>query len=909
LDGKNKQFRLKNVKTNTLTEHAMNGTPRMRGAFPHSPNNGTPTRRVTGNAPLPTIPQASTASSSSNSPLIPLNIIDAPSQRFYVLALYFGLLAWRLWDFNKLVADDVDSFWLFIKWVAIDGVFLYGLPGMRIPWLEWSHPTITSIFLGHAIFNGMLMFRIAIPIEGFFTAFAKYLYDRELSVSENRVKPASILHNSSLIMGKQIINILPEGSATLNPQGLPFCLDHNHPSVKIPIRVNQTLPVHIELLRIDFDTNTNETVSIKPKEARAMIKHAQKKQTDNEEGLLMLEYTVKKTGLYRLQRVVDETKLEVQRRMSDTLVVSCPTAYVKPVEENKCIGQLSDLTLQVQGTPPLKIVYSRTVNKEDQSFHFQSIQPENLVSPLLGITGPGTLLARGQEDVSWARSYKVDVPLNESMSTRGEWLYSIDEVHDATGNIANFSARGEDGEHLYPKNTHLQQAFIINERPRARLEGCDFRSPLRVAKGNSVELPVRYDNAIRSSDDAQHTIKWQFSPIETLTTNGDHGEHVIEEEFVTKKPNQGPLINRPGLYTLKSVSSKYCEGEIREPSSCMLLNPPEPDLSITSEDIYDKCAGNSIGLSVDLDLLGTPPFTVRYEISRKGGGKPVTKSVKVDGLRHQLQLKPTDAGHYTYRFKEIDDNVYTGHQLLGSGLTLEQDVKPPASAYFRSAKRVAACIEEPVSFAVQLQGEAPFTLEYELVHGGKRNKQKITDIEASEYVIETAPLVDGGEYSLALASIQDKTGCKIFLKDEVKIDVRRQRPKASFGQLDNKRSTLSLEGKQISLPLRLTGEAPWTVKYRNLEDPTSAIREDVLRYTNDVIKVKHKGTYEILGVYDNHCPGTVDPMASQFDVDWIARPQIKVAESASIKTEDDKHIKREVCEGDVDAVEVNLFGI
>ena len=37
------------------------------------------------------------------------------------------------------------------------------------------------------------------------------MYDRELAVSERRVKPASILRNSSLILGKQIIHILPEG--------------------------------------------------------------------------------------------------------------------------------------------------------------------------------------------------------------------------------------------------------------------------------------------------------------------------------------------------------------------------------------------------------------------------------------------------------------------------------------------------------------------------------------------------------------------------------------------------------------------------------------------------------------------------------------------------------------------------
>lgn len=45
-------------------------------------------------------------------------------------------------------------------------------------------------------------------------ALGKVMYDRELAVSERRVKPATILHNSSLILGKQIIHILPEGSVT-----------------------------------------------------------------------------------------------------------------------------------------------------------------------------------------------------------------------------------------------------------------------------------------------------------------------------------------------------------------------------------------------------------------------------------------------------------------------------------------------------------------------------------------------------------------------------------------------------------------------------------------------------------------------------------------------------------------------
>lgn len=59
--------------------------------------------------------------------------------------------------------DEADSLWLFIKWVGMDAaVFLYGLPALRIPWLEWSNPATMAIFLLHAVFNGMLMFRIPV---------------------------------------------------------------------------------------------------------------------------------------------------------------------------------------------------------------------------------------------------------------------------------------------------------------------------------------------------------------------------------------------------------------------------------------------------------------------------------------------------------------------------------------------------------------------------------------------------------------------------------------------------------------------------------------------------------------------------------------------------------------------------
>ncbi|KAL3426183.1 hypothetical protein PVAG01_02974 [Phlyctema vagabunda] len=891
---------------------AMNGTPRMQSSFPSTPGSG---RRSTGatsaedglrlRSPLPNLPQATTAASLANTPLIPVNLVDAPSQRMYAVAVYVFLLAWRLYDWSGLIEDDTESFWLFLKWIAIDAGFLFGVPELRIPWLEWSHPVVTGLFVLHAVFNGMLMFRIPLPIEGPLIFLTKTLYDREISISEKRVKPANILHNSSLIMGKQIINILPEGSATMNPDRVPFCVDNSHPSVKIPIHFNETIPMHIELLRIDLDTNSNETIQLKKRELKAFKKLASK--SNGDPGMNVLDFVVKKPGLYRLFKIIDQSKLEVQRRMSDTLVVTCPKAVVKSDVANKCIGDLSDLTIEVEGTPPLKIVYSRTVNKEDTSFHFQSIQPENFASPLLGTTSAGPLVVAGSQDVSWARPQKVVVRLNESMTTGGKWLYSIDEIHDATGNVANFSARGEDGEHIYPKDSSLEHGFVIHERPHVRLAGCDSRNPIMVANRKSASLPIKLGSPGRTIDDASHIVTWKFSPLNSLTSSGDHGEESTVQDFTAKNMQSKPYIREAGLYTLTGVKNNFCEGEVQEPASCLLINPPEPELTISAENIHDKCAGNSIGLLVDLNLIGTPPFTVRYDITTRG--RTQYEQVEVSGLRHQLELKPKDAGHFTYRFTSMDDHVYKAHPLTSSKLMLEQDVKPPASASLKHQNTViSACIEEPVKMEVQLSGERPFALEYELIHDGKRKKDRVTGIESDVYMIKTEPLINGGEYTLALVSVQDKTGCKIFLNGEAKVSVRRQRPRASFGQLDGKYQTLTVEGKKIPLPLRLTGVPPWSVRYRNTNDEDSNIIEKTAQYNNDVINVDHSGQYEIVDVHDDQCPGTVDQKASKFLVDWLPRPQIKVANTAVTVPDGERYQKREVCEADVDTVEVNLTG-
>ena len=211
----------------------MNETPRLRSAFPTTPQSKKKPQRqsasASGSWTSPSIQKVlNTVATDDKDPLIPVGLLDAPSQRLYIAFFYLGLTIWRLYDYLRVLSDEADSLWLFMKWVLIDSVVLYGLPGLRIPWLQWSSSTMTLLFVSHAMLDAILMLRIPvrtypkqntkidtnyhqIPLQAWLLALTRLLYDRELAVLERNVKPASVLQNASLILGKQIIHILPEG--------------------------------------------------------------------------------------------------------------------------------------------------------------------------------------------------------------------------------------------------------------------------------------------------------------------------------------------------------------------------------------------------------------------------------------------------------------------------------------------------------------------------------------------------------------------------------------------------------------------------------------------------------------------------------------------------------------------------
>ena len=382
------------------------------------------------------------------------------------------------------------------------------------------------------------------------------------------------------------------------------------------------------------------------------------------------------------------------------------------------------------------------------------------------------------------------------------------------------------------------------------------------------------------------------------------------ERLTLRHDDQGPEISEPGLYQLEGVATEFCTGEILEPSSCLLTNPPVPDVSVTSEKIPHQCEGNSVGLWVDLDMIGTPPFEVHYTVQRRGE-KATRKVERVSGMRTQLDLMPQQAGFYSYEFVEISDSIYTTPQSLRrEDLRLEQAVKPTAWARFVGTTKEQACIEESATFQVHLTGEAPWVLEYDLVHQGRRTKHQEKDIQDSPHLLTTTKLLKGGQYTVSLTSVTDVSGCKISLDQGASVDVRHQRPSVAFGKIEGKTKVLTLQNKKVSIPLRLSGEAPWDVTFSRTgrtDGHERTLSRQRLDSANAALQVDTDGTYLLESVSDRSCPGIVDTKAHQFEVDWIARPSLQVS-GVGFEVSSKPQTKPPVCEGDQDTLELTFVG-
>ena len=432
--------------------------------------------------------------------------------------------------------------------------------------------------------------------------------------------------------------------------------------------------------------------------------------------------------------------------------------------------------MEVEGAAPLKLKYRKVVNDVEREANFQSIQSDELVPPPGADDASGPLILGRQLHAALAAPQRIKVPLNESLTSSGKWAYSVEEVQDVYGNVVRYAPQPDDAEQSKSKRAGLEQSFHVHEPPQVRFQGCDLQKPIVIAKARDLAIPLQFTAGGKEMvQSTPLTIEYLFTPADQLPLQDEQSQNAERKEIVLNERAQLPPIADGGLYTLTSIATEHCIGEVLEPSSCLLQHAPEPEVTVSSQEMFDKCAGSPVGLRLDLRLTGTPPFDVKYLVQRRGAQHHMVEFERIAGVRGQIELTPKEAGHYTYTFVEVSDAIYKARSLIKKVAVIEQEVKPAATAHFVQATTRTACIDQSVAVDIRLQGEGPLTLEYELVHGKKRVRKTIEGIETDSYEVVTDPLTTGGEYSLGLLSVTDGSKCKQSLKEDFKIEVRHQR--------------------------------------------------------------------------------------------------------------------------------------
>ncbi|KAJ7786467.1 hypothetical protein B0H16DRAFT_1657755 [Mycena metata] len=835
------------------------------------------------------------ASKPPRPPLIPERFIDVPSQRLYLLSLGFLCQAVKVFDFVGFLASSDDTLALCKKWVVADVAYCLALTRLRIPRLNYSRTVVMLQLLLVVILDGLMFGGISLNVGGRrdtgFSSHSDIPATPEPFSVFNILGPLSfgLLGYGSLgardshLLGQHTVRMSPISTARLNPQGSTFCLAEPGASVLIPVLLNNTeiSTLRYSLVPLGYQPDTGlekiEYFQISAKELRAIeesrFERLQPASTQRDQEDEYDEYdadnsgasdssssssALQKTqslvhiklarfGTVRLEQIFDTSNVEARLAYpSEVTVVPCP--QVEFIEDTsaavRCAGQDQDLELMIdiRGVPPLSLRWFKVVNERPEHFIVEGID-----SDLADGTGKAGTRRKGEPQ-------ELKVPLSVSLSAPGSYFYALEEVVDALGNIVRLEVPSLDPS---APNTKTTRSLVVLRTPTVSFKNCGPGSPASLLIGSEAHLQISTNTADALdapwevslsykppavSDDASGTRRF-YPWKKTLATLGTRRELDVR-------------ATAPGEYTILGVKGKWCAGDVLAPETCNVVEKPTPTAEIEWKKIHE-CSGDT-GVSASLVLHGTPPFQVYYSIQRDA--EPPRESPKTFATsRGELSIQPAQAGHYKFSFAYISDANYRRIPL--NGPSIDQAIHPLASAAFAGPqkKMLSSCAGSLVDVDVELRGTGPWNLELRVVSPTGSETLQIRDIKTAKKTLQI-PIParvdrDGGTFDIDLVSIEDVYECKRPVSvPAITVNVRRVKVKSPTAKFYGESVTV-LEQERTSLPLRLTGDGPWRLKYRRDENGT--VQSAVLNSANDVLHVVDAGLYRILDVADSQCPGFV----------------------------------------------------
>ncbi|AGO13364.1 AaceriAFR225Wp [[Ashbya] aceris (nom. inval.)] len=837
-------------------------------------------------------------------PLISTEVLDVPSQRALAFSLFVIIQTYKLYDLVLLksglpvsgVLLTNSKFNFISKYAIVDSLFLYFLPSFKIPKLRFR-PIVTFLQIMLAVALTILLSNDTnIPLISLLvSAWGRY-NTKELSLTGASVNHRKIMDTSSHFKGAHTIKILPENTVMFNPFHESFCLPMEMAitDLKVPIRINSTSEISfLQLEHHDIYTNEVQLLNFTKKE---LTKMNVKNEPDPQ--ILYLQVPLERVGFYQLKKIVDTNNFGLRIYKPQVIVSHCPMATVGGTgSKDKCIGDQDTVTIQVTGVPPMKLKYTKTINNEEFNFIDSSLQPEYFESPLL--SNKKTFTKSDIADLKWARTYPVDITLESFINSDGVYSYAIDEVVDGLGNVMDFKALSPEVLEKY----ELEHTFNAHDLPRASLD-----EKINPNSGTKRSLLLHVE-----SSSAQQDVPY----LATVNYEYENERSTLEYEFTEQ--NAEIFIENPGAYTLTSIRSKYCSGAILGKSTILVTKPIPPQLSVKSTPILDQCIGQ-VGLNFDLTFTGVPPFYYTAKIYKNENGQlrlHEKKDFKSQGTRNQFSYNPTTEGHYEIVFDAISNTLFKDPipLLPASDYTFNTSMRVKANAVINTKYDSKLCLGDQSKIPVKFTGEPPFNLDYDIVEtsSNKRISYHLDKVNSYHYEIQTPPFNVGGDYILSLISVKDSSGCVVPLSgNDARINVRRDIPTAAFSLANSTTNELKIkEGSTALLPLRLSGEQPFTVRYQhiNKDGTVSGTYESKFQSNyRPVLKVNQEGSYRLLSMKDHSCNGNVESELMP-KVTFFEKPTFSVVEHNKItKLNKFNFAKEPVCQGFEETVDLSLVG-
>ncbi|KAK4053560.1 hypothetical protein OIV83_001728 [Microbotryomycetes sp. JL201] len=649
--------------------------------------------------------------------------------------------------------------------------------------------------------------------------------------------------------------------------------------------------------------------------------------------------SVDKPGAIRLESVTDHegNPVRIRRRRAsaptpgrpstdaDATVYPCPRAGFRldqhEQESHMCVangltGSVS-LELAVSGQEPLTVKW-------------HSREGEHGPSRQSGLDAIALGPAATVDSV-------VDVPFNVSLTRPGRTTFTLDRVIDGAGNDVKFvkdSTRAHVGSKEFKLGALVHHAvhartpdvlvngavatrsFVVHRPPEVAFAGqCGRGQDVKLLHRSKATLEMRLtgiEQDLRASGQQSWTITVKYSP------EASSGKSWVRT-VVTSSQTARMTVEEAGTYEIIKVQGQWCDGLVLVPNLCNVVLQPQPTLASSFEPLYDVCK-SEVGAIAALHLNGVPPFVVNYDLIQHtpNGPRRSARRKTISSLRDEIRLEP-GPGDWEYKFTSIDDHFYKDVRLPGDKqYSLRQTVQLVSDAQWRNARQrrvIHACEGETFTAEVELKGAGPWTLEYSILG---HPKQVISGIKSSPFAIDVTipqPIADrGGVFSLSLESIRDGHGCTrpLTTAADLVVEVQRTKPTAKFHGLDGSRTAVIKDKGTAKIPLRLTGNGPWTITYQPppLEGSHNlpAAQQFVAREQNVNLEIANArpGVYRLVSVRDEFCPGQV--LETDWKVETLPRPSLRVDKDVGKLAKNGSLVRSAVCQDALDQVGFTFQG-